>query len=220
MDDYLRRFFNFSTFIETLKKMERYRGQYYWRDYETLPRYDSVAEHTWRVAMLVLIFADKLSQKLDLEKAIKMALIHDLPEIIHGDDHPMGEDGTGKATYAYQTDLKQQRFLSEQKAAKKLFGKLPKDQADELFNLWLEYETRESFEAKVVKAFDRLEAMLQVLEYRKGKEMAPGHLKFTIEYPGKVADVDPVINKFWKLLSRELKKNYRSHIINSQTLEP
>ncbi|MBI3626834.1 HD domain-containing protein [Candidatus Uhrbacteria bacterium] len=95
---------DFITYIGQLKEIERWRGQFYWRDYPQQARYDSVADHTWRLAVILMLIKDKLSQPFNLEKALKMALIHDLPEIIAGDDNPLEGDGTGNNTYAFNED--------------------------------------------------------------------------------------------------------------------
>jgi putative hydrolases of HD superfamily len=96
--DILKRFYSFATLLEGLKKIERFKGQFYWRDYPELKRYESVADHSWRLAMLVILLEKQFSQNINLEKAIKIALIHDIPEILSGDASPLGEDGTGKHT--------------------------------------------------------------------------------------------------------------------------
>jgi 5'-deoxynucleotidase YfbR-like HD superfamily hydrolase len=57
------------------------------------------------------VVADRLSQKLAIEKALKMALIHDLPEILAGDPSPMGKDGTGKGTYYTNKKLADEKYL-------------------------------------------------------------------------------------------------------------
>src|SRR3989338_8082856 len=162
MDIILQQFFSFTSFIEALKKIERYRNQFYWKDYPKLKRYESVADHSWRVSVLVLLVKDRLSQKMDLEKALKMAIIHDIAETVVGDSHPMGNDGTGKDTYYNNKDLAQKKYEKEKKGAEKLFSKLPEKEQNYCFNLWLEYEKRDCFESKVEKALDAIECALQV----------------------------------------------------------
>lgn len=206
------RLFKFLTFSEKLKKMERYKGQFYWKDYPVLPRYESVSDHSWRLSLMVLAFEKRLSRKINIAKALKMAIIHDLPEIIAGDDSPMGKDGTGKNTHAYSQDAKKRRHQNELKAAKKLFSMLPKDEAQELIELWQEIEEMTSFEAQVVVALDKIEAMLQVLEYRDGS-MFKDHLKFTTEYGSKYADVDPAIKEYAKSISDKMKKKFIEYSI-------
>lgn len=202
--------FEFSTFIEKLKKLERFKDQYYWKDYPKLNRYESVADHTWRLGVLVMLFEKKLEKKIDIAKALMITLVHDLPEIIAGDESPMGKDGTGKNTYAYDKNEQNTRFNKEDFAAKSLFSQLDEDLGQELYNLWLEYENQSSFEAKVVKALDKLECLLQVLEYTQGVMFKP-HLDFSIDYALKYADVDPSIREYADLIVSNLKKKYKEY---------
>ncbi len=208
MDDVLQSFFSFSTFIEKLKLIERYKGQFYWKDYPQLERYESVADHSWRLALLVLVVSDRLSQKLAIEKALKMALVHDIAEIIAGDAHPMGSDGTGKDTYYSKKELAEEKYQRERDAAGELFGMLPEKERNSLLSLWLEYEKKDCFEAKVVKALDVIECMLQVLEYRKGY-MFRKHQTFTIEYGKRYANVDPFIASLAETIENKMKEQYK-----------
>ncbi len=207
-NDKLKKLFDFATEIEKLKKMERYKGQFYWKDYPAPIRYESVADHTWRLGMLVLLLANQLSQKLDLEKALKMVLVHDLPEIEAGDASPLGHDGTGVNTYAFNKQKAAEKHESEKKAAVAFFSSLPPEQSKDLLNLWIECEQQKTFEAKVVKSLDKIEALMQVLEYRNG-HLFEEHLKFTIEYGLKGSDIDSAIQQFGKHVADELKKKYK-----------
>ncbi len=208
MKDVLSSYFEFASVIEGLKKLERFRGQFYWRDYPQLKRYESVADHTWRLSILLILFENKLSQKFDLTKALKMALIHDLPEILAGDDSPLGEDGTGKHTHAFNQHVAHKRSVKEQQAAKELFGMLSDTKAQELLSLWQEFEDQQAFEARVIKSLDRIEALLQVLQYRGG-HLFPGHLEFNITYGLKGSDVDPAVHKFGQLIAQKMRDQYR-----------
>jgi len=203
----LTQILKFTTTIEKLKKMERFRGQTFWKDYPELKRYESVADHTWRLAVLLILIEDQLSKKIDIERALKMILIHDLPEIIAGDGSPMGADGTGKDTYAFNKKKAIYRHCKEKKAAKILFAKLPSAQGRELFDLWLEYEEQKSFESKVIKSLDRLECLLQVLEYRKG-HLFEKHFEFNLNYTFKGSDIDPAIFKLGSLVKAEMCKKF------------
>ena len=204
----LKSFFDFACELEKLKKLERFKGQHYWKDYPELPRYESVADHTWRVAMLVLIMADQLSKKINLEKALMMVLIHDLPEIITGDMSPLGDDGTGKNTYAFDKEKADERQLEEKDAAASLFDILPAAEAKKLFDLWLEYDRQQSFEAQAVKALDKIEALMQVLQYRDG-HFFKKHLAFNISYALKWLEIDPAIAALGNFVVAEMKKRYK-----------
>jgi 5'-deoxynucleotidase YfbR-like HD superfamily hydrolase len=124
-----------------------------------------------------------------------MALIHDIPEIITGDTSPLGESGTGEDSHAYNQAIQADRHNDEKSAAKAIFAKLDPEDGNKLYDLWLEIETLANFEARVVKALDKIEAMSQVLESREG-HMFPEHLTFTTKYGSKGASVDPAIEEY------------------------
>ena len=203
----LQKILQFSTILGKLKNMERFKGQFYWRDYPRLPRYESVADHSWRLAVLVMVFHARLRRKFDLTKALQMALLHDTPEILSGDKSPLGSDGTGKDSHAFNRVVQKRRHEEEKRAAKKLFRMLPGTEGGLFFRLWLEYEKQKSREAKIVKALDRLEAVIQVVEYRGGK-LFPAHLEFNVTYGLRGSEVDPVIQEFGRLVALEMKRRF------------
>jgi len=203
----IRKIFDFTTYLEGFKKMERFAGQVFWRDYPTPTHYESNADHTWRMAMMLISLEEHLSVPIDFKKAMKMLLIHDIPEMIAGDASPLGTDGTGKDSHAYSQKKAEEKFENEKAAAQEIFAKLPEGQAQELLELWLEFEKQESFESKVVKAIDKLEARLQAFEYTKGIFIKE-HFQFTSTYGVKTSSVDPAIQEFADILSKELEENY------------
>jgi len=211
---FIDKIIQFTSFIEKLKKIERFKGQYYWKDYYKRKRFKSVADHTWRLCVLLLLCSDKLSKKIDLIKAFKIALIHDMPEIISGDASPMGKDGTGMDTHAYNIKIRKLRFRKEDKASKELFVMLPKRLSKEYYNLWLDYEKGISYEGKLVKALDKIECMLQVHDYRKG-HMFKNHLNFTINYGLKYSDIDLFISDLGGTIANLMRKNYKEYKIKN-----
>lgn len=209
MKNDLEKYFDFIGLVEGLKKIERFKDQFFWKNYPKLDRYESVADHSWRLALFVLLFQDKI-RNFDVNKAVKIALIHDLPEIVAGDAHPMGKDGTGKDTYFSNKIKAKERFKKEQRAAKKILSKLPQKQSKELYKLWLEYENQKTKEAKIVKALDKIECIMQVNEYRHGN-LFPKHQKFNLKYISKYADTDLEIKKFTQILVNKLNKNFKEY---------
>lgn len=109
---------------------------------------ESVADHTFAVAVLSMLLGDKLG--LNTEKMMKMALIHDLVEAKLGDIHYESQLYLGKK--AVET--------AEKKAAKDILF-------DEYFLLWEEYTAKESKEAQIVSACDKLELYFQAVQYEK-----------------------------------------------------
>ena len=203
----IRKIFDFTTYLEGFKKMERFVGQVFWRDYPSLAHYESNADHTWRMAMMLVVLEDRLEQKIDFRKAMKMLLIHDIPEMIAGDPSPLGTDGSGKDSHAYDQAKTDEKFEKEKAAAQEIFAKLPQNQSKELLDLWLEFAEQESFESKVVKAVDKVEAKLQVFEYTKGV-VYKEHSEFNETYGISTYIVDPVIKEFGDILLKEMQDKY------------
>lgn len=206
----IQKIFAFSTYIGKFKKMERFVGQFFWRDYPKIERYDSNADHTWRMAMILTVIEPMLSQSIDFKKAMRMLLIHDIPEIIAGDASPLGSDGTGNDSHAYNEDASERKYEAEREASLEIFGKLPQAQATELHALWIEFEKQECFEAKVVKAIDKFEAKLQASEYRQGSWLK-GHLNWTLAYGQETFKVDPALQELMNVLEQDMKANYREY---------
>ena len=113
---------------------------------------ESVAEHSFCVALLGLFLAEKYPE-LDVNKVVRMALIHDLGEIYAGDFTPKDKIN------------KNQKFQLERQSILQVFNKLPNGW--KWVNLWEEYEEGNSAEAKFVRQLDRLEMLLQASVYEQ-----------------------------------------------------
>ncbi len=112
-------------------------------------RRENDAEHSWHLALMAVLLAEHANEpNLDVSKAVKMVLIHDVVEIDAGD------------TYAYDAKGMEDQAEREQKAADRIFAILPEDQAKEFRAIWDEFEERKTPEAKYAAALDRLHPML------------------------------------------------------------
>lgn len=109
---------------------------------------ESVAEHSWRLCLMTMVFTENI-EDIDRDKCLKMALIHDLPEIFAGD--------------VPRLDLEKQkgRHEIEKAALEKLVKLLPKGTAKKITDLWLEFEEGITMEARLVRLIDRLEILIQ-----------------------------------------------------------
>ncbi|AFY58116.1 putative HD superfamily hydrolase [Rivularia sp. PCC 7116] len=112
---------------------------------------ESVAEHSFCVALLALFLADQYSIKVDSARVIKMALIHDLGEVYAGDFTPTDNID------------KNQKYQLEKQSVVKVLGKLRN--GHEWIALWEEYEQGESAESQFVRQLDKLEMALQASVY-------------------------------------------------------
>ncbi len=127
-------------------------------------RFEDTAEHSWHAALAAWVFKDFANDPIDIDKVIKMLLIHDVVEI---------EAGDTCLFYAEEVEDQAEREL---KAAEHLFGILPETQGGELKNLWLEFEARNTPEARYAKAIDRFMPMWSNYE-SGGKAWVDGDVK-------------------------------------------
>lgn len=116
-------------------------------------RQESVAEHTWRMSLMAVLLLPKLDQKVNFEKLIKMIVIHDIVEIEAGD--------TPVPFMVGNNDLKKQKEERELAAIESVRLQLGDDIGEEIRRLWLEFEARETYEARVAFALDKLEVQIQ-----------------------------------------------------------
>ncbi|KAG6599129.1 5'-deoxynucleotidase HDDC2, partial [Cucurbita argyrosperma subsp. sororia] len=121
---------------------------------------ESIADHMYRMGIMALISSDILG--VDRDKCIKMAIVHDIAEAIVGDITPF--DGVSKL----EKSRREQEALDHM--CKLLGGG---SRAKEISELWMEYENNSSPEAKIVKDLDKVEMILQALEYEseQGKDL-------------------------------------------------
>jgi putative hydrolase of HD superfamily len=119
---------------------------------------ESVADHSFMLAILAYVYSKKFG--LDTDKCVKMALLHDVCEVYSGDipDKVRDEDQP-------VPDSEKKRI--EERGLKKLISPLPEDFSSEIYDLWKEFEKRETPEAKLVKDLDKLEMCMQAEEYSK-----------------------------------------------------
>lgn len=136
---------------------------------------ESVAAHSWRLALLSGIYADLLG--LDAAACMRMALIHDLPEAVTGDIVP-GDSGarddeereqgvTRPLGYAgvSREEWHGRKIARERDALTTILGGTPASVARAIAGSWEEYEAQATPEARLVKQLDKLEAYAQGVEY-------------------------------------------------------
>lgn len=146
MNDSLRGKLDFIFFTARLREVERHNNA-------TPTRKESVAEHSWHLALVSWIlhreFERELGHALNLEKMFKMCLMHDLVEIDAGDPSAWGSQLNGVDKARIEEDVAQQRF-----------SPLPDGLGAEFLALWHEYEEGTTPEARIVRGVDRLNPAL------------------------------------------------------------
>ena len=111
-------------------------------------RRENSAEHSWHLAMVALAMAPHAREPIDLDRVIRILLVHDVVEIDAGD------------VDIYDYEARKQKEAEEIAAAERIFALLPEPQAGEVRALWDEYEARETPEARFAYSCDRLQPFL------------------------------------------------------------
>lgn len=115
-----------------------------------LDRYENSAEHSWHVCISALMLKGFANDNIDIDRVIKMLLIHDLGEIDAGDT----------IIFAGETpEIKAQ----EAAGLRRLFAMLSVEAAEEYLALWYEFEEGETADSLYAKAIDRIPPLLQNL---------------------------------------------------------
>jgi len=147
---------------------------------------ESVADHTFRTAVLCMIFSDL--EDLDGLKMIRMALLHDLPETIIGDLTP--SEKTGEA------------LEREDAAMKHLLSLLPEGLQQRYLKIWLEYIECKTEEAAVVRQLEKLEMTLQAREYEE-VQLSPKGLERFIESADEIVTSPEIRKLFGSILDSD-----------------
>jgi putative hydrolases of HD superfamily len=115
-------------------------------------RQESVAEHTWRMSLMVVLLEPYLDHEIEVARTLKMVIIHDLVEAEAG-DVPAFEVNTPV--------LKEQKRQRELQAIENLRHTLGNGLGQHVYELWHEFEDKLTYEARVANALDKLEVRLQ-----------------------------------------------------------
>jgi putative hydrolase of HD superfamily len=143
-------------------------------------RVESVSDHSYAVALLALYEGQRRGY--DLEKILKLALIHDLEEAIIGDLTPRDKAQRGAA--------RMQR--DRERAIRELVSKLPARSRPAYFKLWTDLRERRSKEARLVHQLDKVEMAFQAKEYAERS----GHRKMRDFYDSASKETnDPTLKK-------------------------
>jgi putative hydrolase of HD superfamily len=137
----IQKILSFIIEIEKLKDVHR----------KTMPvgleRFENSAEHSWHVCLSALMLKDFANEPINIDRVIKMLLIHDLGEIDTGDI----------IIYASETD----KLKAEEEAGvRRVLSILPKGMVEELMELWHEFESGETSDSRFAKAIDRIPPLL------------------------------------------------------------
>ncbi len=180
---------------------------------------ETIAAHTFRMTIMAWLLCRK--KKININRVLKISLIHDLCEVFVGDTTPYDkilpkDKKKWKEIFSkwprFSKIKKEKIFLEkykkENKALKKLISKLPFYLKEEIKSLWNDYEKGLTREGRFVRQLDRVENLLQALEYWKEEKT------FTIDsWWIQIEELidDPLLVEFIKALEKKFHKKKKNN---------
>jgi len=169
---------------------------------EPHPRLESVAEHSWHVADTVLLLGGNFPS-INLDRCLRMAILHDKMEISTRDWNPVGRNGTGEKTHAFNESQRLKKEFLERKAIEKYLAKLRPSIRSEMARDLYEIIEGSTEEARFVKAVDKLQALAYVFVKKNGL-FRNKHLIFTLRYSEKVVEYYPSLKQHYEELKHRV----------------
>jgi len=168
-------------------------------------RRESVAEHTWRLCLMALLLHHRFPD-VDFARLVEICIVHDLGEALGGDVPAPEQTEDGDKAERERQDLIE------------LLAPLPPDQQQEIVALWDEYEAATTPEARLAKALDKLETVLQ---HTQGKNPPDFDYRFNLGYGQRYTSSDPTIAAIRQVLDEETERRAReAEDVGTATPEP
>ena len=164
-----------------------------------LERYENSAEHSWHVCLSALLLKDFANEDINIDRVIKMLLLHDLGEIDAGDT----------IIYSGETQEIKDKELT---GFKRILDILPKDQIQEYISLWQEFELGETPDSIYAKSIDRVPPLLHNL-HDNGRSWKENNIS-----KEKVFNLNSRIASGSKILWKSLK-NKLDHAVENGVLK-
>ena len=158
--------------------------------YTSEGRQESVADHTWRLCLMAFLLHDRFPD-VDFVRLIQICVVHDLGEAIGG-DIPAPE----QAEVGAKADQERRDLLD-------LLSPLPPRLRDEIVALWDEYEAAATPEARLAKALDKLETLLQ---HTQGANPPGFDYRFNLDYGRRYTTGEPTIEAIRQALDEETER--------------
>ena len=163
-----------------------------------MDRYENSAEHSWHVCLSALMLKDYANEQVDIDRVIKMLLIHDLGEIDAGD------------TIIYASETEESKN-NEAAGLERILSLLPGNKAKEYMELWYEFESGETIDSKYAKAIDRVPPLLHNL-HGEGHSWRENNIS-----KDKVLSLNSRIGngsqKLWEVMETKLKEAISNGIL-------
>ncbi|ENU1228602.1 MULTISPECIES: HD domain-containing protein [Providencia] len=184
---------NFGAFTEVvqfLMELDKLKSVYRKNKLLNRERQENTAEHSWQFAVAAMSFAPYV-QGINIEHAIKLALVHDIVEIDAGD------------VLVFDNAARDAIHEEEVKAANRIFNLLPSPQAETLLALWNEYDALETPESVYANAIDRAMPMLMNL-HNQGQSWVENNIRLE-QVLSKCDYIEQILPEFYQQLKLQLE---------------
>jgi putative hydrolase of HD superfamily len=168
----------------------------------TEDRREDDAQHSWHIAVMTMVLSDYSNEDIDVNKVIKMLLIHDLVELYAGD------------TFCYDQEGNKDKREREVRAAEKIFGMLQPEKGKEFRSLWDEFEEMETPEALFAASMDRLQPMLN--NYYNGGGTWKKHGVAQKDIYKRISPVKDSSDRLWEFVEHMLEDAYNRGLIEKR----
>lgn len=152
-------------------------------------RSESVAEHTWRLCLMAALLRGEFPE-VDFSRLVRICIVHDLGEAVGGDIPAVAQVAAAPKAEQERRDLES------------ILAPLPEPLRAEMLSLWDEYEAAATPEARVAKALDKLETILQ---HNQGRNPPDFDYEFNLGYGQRYTGGHPLIVAFRTALDRETR---------------
>ena len=166
-------------------------------------RQENDAEHSWHIALMALTLHEYAAHGgVDINRVLRMALLHDLVEIYAGD------------TFAYDADGAKDKQQREEAAADKLFSLLPPEQSREFRALWEEFDAMKTPDSMYAAAIDRLQPFIS--NYKTDGHTWIRHKVTAEQVYARMAPVKDALPALWEFVERVIRESCgKGHLAES-----
>jgi putative hydrolases of HD superfamily len=175
--------------LQFLREAERLKNVYR-TSWTSNGQQESTASHTWRLCLIAVVL-ERYLPEINVGKLLKMCIIHDLGEAISGDIPAIHQSSSAPKAAQERQDLQV------------LLEPLPDAVKQEIVALWDEYEGATSTEARIAKALDKLETLLQ---HNQGANPADFDYAFNIDYGRRFTDAVPLAAELRAIIDVETRQ--------------
>ncbi|WP_273827315.1 HD domain-containing protein [Providencia rettgeri] len=180
----------FTEIVQFLMELDKLKSVYRKNKLLNRERHENTAEHSWQFAVAAMSFAPYV-QGVNIEHAIKLALVHDIVEIDAGD------------VLVFDNAARDAIHAEEVKAANRIFNLLPSPQNATLLALWNEYDALETPESVYANAIDRAMPMLMNL-HNQGQSWVENHIRLE-QVLSKCDYIEQILPEFYQQLKQQLE---------------